>query len=161
MPHYYLSGLGRYVIIGTGGRLPLSVLPDDTGKSRGACGPRPQGKRPPGAVWSRHGRKSAQGRVGRKDERRAAGRRLYKGRGCLLYTSNGFAEIFITGGKISATQNGNAPAIGSGSGTVAVGADAEITISGGIVQAENISSSGVAIGAGGSSSCLLYTSRCV
>ena len=34
MPHCYLSGPGRYVIIGTGGRLPLSVLPDDTGKGR-------------------------------------------------------------------------------------------------------------------------------
>ena len=64
--------------------------------------------------------------------------------------SNGYADIKITGGNITAIQTtGNAPAIGSGSGGSAAGANARIEITGGTVIAANQGLDGVAIGAGG------------
>ena len=67
--------------------------------------------------------------------------------------SNGYADIRITGGYITATKaTGNAAAIGSGGGGSAAGANAKIEITGGTVIASNQGALGVAIGAGGLSS---------
>ncbi|MBC8571212.1 leucine-rich repeat protein [Zongyangia hominis] len=61
--------------------------------------------------------------------------------------SNGYGEITITGGHITATNNGNAATIGGGGGSVSYGGGAKVIITGGTIHASN-QGNGVAIGGG-------------
>ena len=72
--------------------------------------------------------------------------------------SNGYAEVFISGGYVIAQADGNTATIGGGGGVTSSGAGADIYISGGTIEALN-TGKGAVIGGGTSVRQAGYTAK--